>query len=76
MAIKVLPEKRFMNRILTTRCGFLMSQEKLAEKVGVSRQTINAIESGKQIPSVFVALKLAEALDSTVDDLFFFTKRT
>lgn len=64
-----------MNRILTTRCGFLMSQEKLAEKVGVSRQTINAIESGKQIPSVLIAMRLAEVLESTVNDLFFFVKR-
>ena len=42
----------------------------LAKMVGISRQTIYAIESGTYVPNTTIALKLARALDSSVDDLF------
>jgi len=47
-----------------------MTQQALAEKVGVSRQTIIAIESGRYSPSLEVALKLAKVFDKSVEDLF------
>lgn len=47
-----------------------MSQQQLAEKVHVSRQTIIAIESGDYNPSVKLALLLARALNTTVEELF------
>ncbi len=47
-----------------------MTQQDLAEKVSVSRQSIIAIESGKYIPSTVLALKLAKELGSKVEDLF------
>ncbi len=50
-------------------CGQL-SQQELADKVGVSRQTIVAIERGDYSPSVKLALLLAKALRTTVDELF------
>ncbi|HMA97819.1 MAG TPA: helix-turn-helix transcriptional regulator [Wenzhouxiangella sp.] len=50
-------------------CG-RMTQQALAEKVGVSRQTIIAIESGRYSPSLEVALKLAKVFDKSVEDLF------
>lgn len=46
------------------------TQETLAKKVGVSRQTINSIEKNRYVPSTVLALKIAKALDSTVDKLF------
>ena len=46
------------------------TQESLAAIVGVTRQTIIAIEKGKFGPSVRLALKLATALDTTVEELF------
>ena len=47
-----------------------MSQATLAERVGVSRQTIIAIERGNYNPSVELALRLGRALGVTVEDLF------
>jgi putative transcriptional regulator len=51
-----------------TRQG--LTQESLAEQVSVSRQTIIAIEKGGYTPSVMLALKLAHALDASVESLF------
>ena len=47
-----------------------MTQEHLAEKVGVSRQTIIAIEKGNYTPSVLLALKLAHTFKISVEDIF------
>ena len=47
-----------------------MRQSDLAERVGVSRQTIVAVEGGNYNPSVELALKLARALGTTVEELF------
>jgi putative transcriptional regulator len=47
-----------------------LTQAQLAERVGVSRQTIVAIESGGYAPSVYLALALAEQLGTTVEGLF------
>jgi len=47
-----------------------MSQAELSEKVGVSRQTIVAIEKGNYNPSVELALELSKALGATVEELF------
>lgn len=46
------------------------SQAGLAEKVGVSRQTINAIETGRFDPSLPLALKLAGVFDTSVEEIF------
>jgi putative transcriptional regulator len=47
-----------------------MTQQELAEQVGVSRQTINAIERGKHQPSLELAFKLADVFGKRVDDVF------
>ena len=47
-----------------------LSQQQVAEMVGVSRQTIVAIERGDYSPSVKLALLLAQSLDTTVEQLF------
>jgi putative transcriptional regulator len=47
-----------------------MTQEQLAERIGVTRQTILSIEKGKFTPSVALALQLAEVLRVKVEDLF------
>ena len=47
-----------------------LSQQALAERVGVSRQTIISIEKGRFRPSVELALRLARALETTVESLF------
>lgn len=47
-----------------------MTQAELADKVQVSRQTINSIEIGKYVPSTQLALKIAVVFNTTVDSLF------
>lgn len=58
------------NTIKVERAIKSISQAKLAELVKVSRQTINAIELGKYIPSTVLALKIAQVFDKKVDDIF------
>ncbi|MEE4330296.1 MAG: helix-turn-helix transcriptional regulator [Wenzhouxiangella sp.] len=47
-----------------------MTQQALAERVGVSRQTIIAIEQGRYSPSLEVAMKIARAFDAAVEEVF------
>lgn len=47
-----------------------MTQQQLADAVGVSRQTVNAIESGKFIPSTVLALKVAKLFGKPVEQVF------
>jgi putative transcriptional regulator len=47
-----------------------ITQEQLAKEVEVSRQTINAIETGKYDPSLELALKIAEFFDTDVEEVF------
>ena len=47
-----------------------ITQAELAEQVGVSRQTVIAVEQGDYAPSVYLALKIARALGGTVEELF------
>lgn len=54
-----------------TKAG--LTQEDLAQRVGVTRQTIIAIERGNYTPSVLLALKLAEVFKVTVEKLFSIT---
>jgi len=48
-----------------------LTQQDLADKVSCSRQTIHSIESGKFLPSVELALKLAQILNVKVEDIFY-----
>ena len=54
----------------SARAALDMSQQQLADAVGVTRQTINAIERGDYNPSVTLALKIAKILNATVEDMF------
>lgn len=58
------------NRIKVARAGQGITQQQLAEAAGVSRQTINAIESGKFVPSTVLALKMARIFGCKVEDIF------
>lgn len=53
-----------------------LSQEQLSILVGSSRQTIQLIEAGKYNPTIKLCIKIAEALDKTLDDLFWDNKKT
>ncbi|SCS37602.1 helix-turn-helix transcriptional regulator [Staphylococcus caeli] len=58
------------NKIKAYRKHAGVSQELLSKKMGVSRQTINAIENDKYDPSLELAFKLARLFGVTVDELF------
>jgi putative transcriptional regulator len=58
------------NRLRILRAEREWSQEVLAGKVDVSRQTINAIENGRYDPSLPLAFKLAKALGLRIEDIF------
>jgi len=47
-----------------------MTQQELADRVGVSRQTINSVELDRYIPSTVLALKIAAVFQTAVNDLF------
>lgn len=59
------------NRLKVIRAERNWSQADLAERLGVSRQTINAIETGKYDPSLPLAFKLARLVGMKIEDLFF-----
>lgn len=58
------------NHVRETRLAKELTQEALAEKVDVSRQTIIALEKGNYTPSVKLAIQLANTLGTTVEKLF------
>jgi putative transcriptional regulator len=58
------------NNLRVQRAIREMTQEELARKVGVTRQTINAIEKGKYNPSLELAFKLAKLFDVKIEELF------
>ena len=65
-----MSEKMLNNTLKVQRAKKDLTQEKLAQMVGVTRKTINTVEKGKYIPSTYLALKLAKVLGVTVEELF------
>jgi DNA-binding XRE family transcriptional regulator len=59
-------------RIKEFRARYDLTQEDLARKVGVRRETIGFLEKGKYNPSLKLAYRIAKCLDSTIDELFIF----
>jgi putative transcriptional regulator len=57
-------------RLKSARAAKDLSQEELANVVGVSRQTISAIEKGDYNPTIRLCLSICKALDRTLDELF------
>ena len=58
------------NSIKVERAKKNMTQAELAKRIQVSRQTINAMELGKYVPSTLLALRLAAIFETTVDEIF------
>ena len=58
------------NNLRVERAVLRMTQQQLAEAVGVSRQTINAIETKKYVPSAVLALKIACVFGKPVEEVF------
>ena len=60
------------NRLRELRARFNMSQEELAKRVGVTRQTIIAIEKGKYLPSLRLAFRIARVFGMKIEDIFIY----
>ena len=58
------------NRLKVARAEIDLTQEELAKRIGVSRQTINALESGRYVPSTVLALKMAQVFGKPVEEIF------
>lgn len=58
------------NTLKVERAVKNLTQEELAKRIGVSRQTINAMEANKYVPSTVLALKIARVFDKRVEDIF------
>lgn len=61
---------RLANTIHVERAKTRMTQQELAEKVNVTRQTIHSIEKGKKIPSVQLALEIANVFNVSIEKIF------
>lgn len=66
-----MEDARLGNRLKVARAERSLSQEELAGLVGVTRQTISAIETGRYNPSTLLAFLLSKQLEIRVDELFF-----
>ncbi|ADG80677.1 Transcriptional regulator, XRE family OS=Tsukamurella paurometabola (strain ATCC 8368 / DSM/ CCUG 35730 / CIP 100753 / JCM 10117 / KCTC 9821 / NBRC 16120/ NCIMB 702349 / NCTC 13040) OX=521096 GN=Tpau_4108 PE=4 SV=1 [Tsukamurella paurometabola] len=64
------------NPVRTRRRARRVTQAELAATIGVSRQTVVAVEKGDYAPSVYLALRIARALEATVEELFPLEKET
>lgn len=62
--------ERLANSLKPAREALGLTQAALAERVGVSRKTVNTVENGVFVPSTLLALKLAAALGEPVEGLF------
>ena len=59
------------NNIKVERAIMNLTQEELANRIAVSRQTINAMEANKYVPSTVLALKIARVFNKPVEQIFF-----
>lgn len=58
------------NRLRVLRAERAWSQQDLAERLGVSRQSVNAIETGKYDPSLPLAFRIADVFELTIEEIF------
>ena len=67
----MVSERRLGNRLKEARSRLGLTQTELAERIGVSRKTINTVENSVFVPSTTLALMLAHTLETTVEALFY-----
>jgi putative transcriptional regulator len=64
-------DRKLGNRLKDVRTARGLTQTELAERIGVSRKTVNTVENGIFVPSTLLALALAHELKVKVEDIFF-----
>ncbi len=70
MTVETLAEEHLRTTLKVQRAMRDLTQGELAELAGITRKSVNAIETGHMVPSTILALKLARALNVTVEALF------
>lgn len=70
-----MEREQLANRLKVRRAEKNLTQADLAALSDTTRKSVNAIETGRMVPSTFLALKLARALDSPVEQLFYLAKQ-
>jgi len=65
-----MPRDELTNTIKVHRARLDWTQEELANRIGVTRKTVNTIENGVYVPSTVLALKMARAFGVAVEDIF------
>jgi putative transcriptional regulator len=65
-----MPDEVLRNTLRVQRAIRDLTQAELAERAGITRKSVNAIEAGRMVPSVLLALKLARVLGVSVETLF------
>lgn len=63
------------NNLKVLRAKHRLTQEQMADALGVSRQTVNAIESDKYLPSLGLAFKIAHLFHMQIEDIFIYTDK-
>jgi putative transcriptional regulator len=66
--------KMLANRVKELRARFKLTQGQLAEKIGVTRQTVVSLEKGSYIPSLLLAMNIAEVFNEPIDEIFYKTE--
>ena len=66
--------RHIKNRIKVWRAEYDLTQQDLAEQVGVTRQTINALEKGKYVPSLELAFRIARLFKVSIEEVFTYTE--
>jgi len=75
-ALQAFRSTAMRNRVRELRLEGGLTQEEVADRVGVSRQTIISIESGRYNPSILLAFKLARLFSESVEDLFLLAEQS
>ena len=70
-----MENQELINQIRVQRAIKNITQEELAAQIGVTRKTINTIETGKFVPSTILAIKLARYFEIKVEELFSLVER-
>ena len=65
-----MEEVKFINQIKVFRAKMNISQRELAEQIGVTRKTINTIETGRFVPSTILSLKIAKFFAVPLEEIF------
>jgi putative transcriptional regulator len=65
-----MPDEALRNTLRVQRAIRDLTQAELADRAGLTRKSVNAIEAGRMVPSVLLALKLARVLGVSVENLF------